>query len=382
MNRRKLGPPPSWIPANEAQRDSEAGEAADPLKNIFSASRTARLGDQEDNVLLEAYQARRESVSDATLLAEMNGLLLDEKRRRAPFTEILLSPSSNADVRDVRGTRLVILAHNHPHSPGNAESIARKKAEAFLNHYGVGPRRYRNTLVFLAPDAGKLQELMQELRSMLAWRSLVELPAGLEYRLVERCRAQVNRFVERRENALREAFGWLLAPTQAEPGAPVVWVELPLASGSRTLAEAAAQTLAAAGLVRTDDLGLAEDIDAARRWLGDAIHSGVQLADECGRHLYLPRLIDERVLQNALQAALNAGIKPRGPAAGPKRLYSTTLRLDLNDMARIAPQLLSQLTALVSPVDLKLTLHIDALVPDAAREQLQNIITDHGGKAG
>src|SRR5580658_6929355 len=172
MNRRKLGPPPSWIPVNEAQRETESGDAADPLQNIFTASRTARLGDQEDNVLLEAYQARREAVSDVTLLAELSGLLLDEKRRRAPFTEILLSPSSNADVRDVRGgTRLVILAHNHPHSPNNAESIAQKKAQAFLNHYGVGPRRYRNTLVFLAPDAGKLQELMQELRSMLAWRS-------------------------------------------------------------------------------------------------------------------------------------------------------------------------------------------------------------------
>ncbi len=377
MNRRKLGPPPSWIPANEAQREPEAGDAADPLKNIFTASRTARLGDQEDNVLLEAYQARREAVSDVTLLAELSGLLQDEKRRRAPFTEILLSPSSNADVRDVRGTRLVILAHNHPHSPNNAESVARKKAQAFLNHYGVGPRRYRNTLVFLAPDAGKLQELMQELRSMLAWRSLVELPAGLEYKLIERCRAQVNKFVERRENALREAFGWLLAPTQSEPGAPVEWKELPLTAGSRTLAEGAAQALAAAGLIRTDDLGLAEDIDAARTWLGDAMHSGTQLADEFARHLYLPRLIDERVLQNALQAALNAGIKPRGAAAGPKRLYSTTLRLDHNDLARIAPQLHSHLLALVSPVDLKLTLSIDALVPDSVREQLQSLINEH-----
>jgi hypothetical protein len=274
---------------------------------------------------------------------------------------------------------LVILAHNHPHSPNNAESIARKKAEAFLNNYGVGPRRYRNTLVFLAPDAGKLQELMQELRSMLAWRSLVEIPGGLEYKLIERCRAQVNRFVERRENALREAFGWLLVPTQAEPGAPVVWAELPLESGSRTLAQAAALTLATAGLIRTDDLGLAEDIDASRAWLGDAMHSGTQLAEEFARHLYLPRLIDERVLQNALQAALQAAIKPRGVAAGPKKLFSATVRLDQNDLARIAPQFYSSITALVSPVDLKLTLHVDALVPDSSREQLQSIISEQAG---
>lgn len=381
MNRRKLGPPPSWIPANEAQRESDAGEAADPLKNIFSASRTARLGDQEDNVLLEAYQARREAVTDVTLLAEMNAMLMAEKRKRAPFTEILLSPSSNADVRDVRGTRLVILAYNHPHSPANGESIARKKAQAFLGHYGVGPRRYRNTLVFLAPDSGKLQELMEELRSMLAWRSLVELPGGLEYRLIERCRAQVNRFVERREDSLREAFGWILVPTQAEPGAPVEWKEVPMAAGSRTLAECAAQTLSAAGLLRTDDLGLAEDIDAAALWLGDSIHSGAQMAEEFARHLYLPRLIDDRILQSALQTALSAAIKPRGAAAGPKRLYSAILRLDQNDLARIAPQLLSHLTTLVSPVDLKLTLHIDALVPDSVRTQLEGLINDQGGKA-
>src|SRR5579862_3196621 len=150
MNRRKLGPPPSWIPAASSQRDTEAGDAPDPLQNIFSASRSARLGDQEDDILLESYKARREAVTEAAVLAEMNVLLQAEKRKRAPFTEILLSPSSNADVRDVRGMRLVILAYNHTHAAGNGESVARKKAQAFLSHYGVGPRRYRNTLVFLA----------------------------------------------------------------------------------------------------------------------------------------------------------------------------------------------------------------------------------------
>jgi len=381
MNRRKLGPPPSWIPTAKPPQETEAGDAADPLKNIFSASRTARLGDSEDETLLQTLNNRKQQITPATVIGELTTMLFAERRKPAPFSEILLSPSSNADVRDARNLRLVILAHNHTHSSGNTVSIARKKSAAFLSHYGVGPRRYRNTLVFVAPDPGKLEELLEELRSYLAWKSMIELPGGLEPRLVERCKAQVVKVAERREIALQEAFGWVLAPHQTEPGGPVEWEELPLSAQGKSLAESVALTLAAAGLIRMDDLGLAEDINSARAWLGDSIHSGAQLADEFARHLYLPRLIDDRILQNALHTALNAGIKPRQGSGGPKKVCSASIRLDQDDLARIAPQLLSKLLSVVSAVDLKLTLQIDALVPDTARAQLEEILTEHTNKS-
>lgn len=380
MNRRKLGPPPSWIPAAKPGVELEAGEAADPLKNIFSASRTARLGDAEEDILLQSYVNRRDHITDQAVQAELAGLLMVEKRRPSPFGEIVVAPSSNADVRDTRGVRLVLLSHLHTHTGGAADSIARKKSAAFLSHYGVGPRRYRNTLVFLAADATKIQELLEELRSFLGWKSLVESPGSLEPRLIERSKAQVARFVERREGALREAYSWLLTPMQKDPESPQEWSELPLIAGSHTLAEGAASSLAEAGLVRIDDLGLAEDIDAARSWLGDSIHSASQLTDEFGKHLYLPRLIDEWILLSALQTALNAGIKPRVAASGPRRLLTHTLRLDQDDLARIAPQLLSRVLSVVSPVDLKLTLQIDVLVPDSSRPQLEAIFKEGPAK--
>jgi hypothetical protein len=386
MNRRKLGPPPSWIPAAKPAQEPEAAPAADPmpvettvadpLQNIFTASRTARLGDTEDDQLIQVFTNRRNNVTDAAITAEVSALLTAEKKKAAPFSEILLYPSSNADIRDVRNTRLVVLQLAHGHQQGNGESIARRKSAAFLSHYGVGPRRYRNSLIFVAPDPEQLQQFTEEVRTMLAWRSLVEQHGGLEPRQIDRARAHVNRFADRKEIALREVFRWLLVPTQADPATPLEWQEIPLDCGLRTLAEAAAQTLSEAGLVRIDDLGLAEEIDAARAWIGDSVPAGPQLADEFARHLFLPRLINERVLQTALQSALAAGIKQRVGPGGPKRLYSATLRLDTNDIARIAPQLLSQLTSIVSPVDLKFTLSIDALVPDASRPQIESIISE------
>ena len=388
MNRRKLGPPPSWIPAAKPAQEPEPAPttepvpvpvettAADPLQNIFTASRTARLGDTEDDHLLQAFTNRRNNVTEAAVTAEIAALLTAEKKKPAPFSETLMSPSSNADIRDVRQTRLVVLQLTHSHQQGNVESIARRKSQAFLSHYGVGPRRYRNSLVFAAPDPEQLQQLTDEVRTMLAWRSLVDQPGGLEPRQIDRARAHVNRFADRKEIALREVFRWLLVPAQADPNSPLEWQEIPLDCGLRTLAEAAAQTLGDAGLVRLDDLGLAEEIDAARAWIGDSVPAGPQLADEFARHLFLPRLINEKVLQAALQSALAAGIKQRVGPGGPKRLYSATLRLDPNDVARIAPQLLSQLTAIVSPVDLKFTLSIDALVPDASRPQIESIISE------
>src|ERR1051326_2639380 len=217
MNRRKLGPPPDWI-RSEGSSETEPREPTDPLKGIFNASRAARLGEQEEDGLTASFRERREAATEAQVLEEVKTLLNAERKRIEPFSEIHVAPAGTTDVGDVRSTRLVILGSNHVHTAENGSSMAFKKAQAFLGNYGIGKRRYQNTLIFLAPDAVKMQEFLEDLRAMLAWQGLIETPGvRLEPRYAERARAHFQRHQERRERGLREAFSWLLVPTQRQP---------------------------------------------------------------------------------------------------------------------------------------------------------------------
>ena len=73
---------------------------------------------------------------------------------------------------DERETRLVVLGTEHPHrrDPG---SLAETAATAILESRGTTPRLYRNTLVFLAPDQTRLQDLDEAVRHHLAWESIL-----------------------------------------------------------------------------------------------------------------------------------------------------------------------------------------------------------------
>src|SRR5213075_512556 len=81
-------------------------------------------------------------------------------------------PRWGADVPDDLDARLVVLPAEHSYSkePGSAAETA---AQAILESRGNTPRLYRNTLVFLAADRVRLQDLDEAVRRFLAWKSIV-----------------------------------------------------------------------------------------------------------------------------------------------------------------------------------------------------------------
>ena len=61
-------------------------------------------------------------------------------------------------------TRLVVLDPDQSYTRGQDDSPSKVAAKAILDSRGTGPRMYRNTLVFLAPDQTRLQDLNQAIR--------------------------------------------------------------------------------------------------------------------------------------------------------------------------------------------------------------------------
>ena len=74
--------------------------------------------------------------------------------------------------------RLVVLRIEYPYTK-DASSPAVAAAKAILESRGSAPRLYRNTLVFLAVDKTRLQDLDEAVRRYLAWESILDEAGGV-----------------------------------------------------------------------------------------------------------------------------------------------------------------------------------------------------------
>ncbi len=71
---------------------------------------------------------------------------------KGDFAGIHVCPENTADVPDEPAARMVILSPRYTHKRTDDESVALLQANQTLENRGNSPRRYRNMLVFVAPD--------------------------------------------------------------------------------------------------------------------------------------------------------------------------------------------------------------------------------------
>jgi predicted AAA+ superfamily ATPase len=233
---------------------------------------------------------------------ELEQRLRKDLARTGDFNRIHPMPQSGSDVPDDLDARLVVLGVNHPYSREGA-SAAEVAAKAILETRGNTPRLYRNTLVFLAADKTRMQELDEAARKYLAWESILseKVQLNLDPHQVTQAETQKAAADSAMTARLPETYQWLLVPVQATPQAAITWEALRL-SGTDALAVRASKKL------RTDELYLTSfastrlkmELDRVPLWRGE--HVAVkQLIEDFARYLYLPRLKDSRVLLDAIR---------------------------------------------------------------------------------
>ena len=200
--------------------------------------------------------------------------------------------------------RLVVLGIDHPYSkePGSAAEIA---AKAIFESRGNTPRLYRNTLVFLAADKTRLQDLDEAARKYLAWESILaekgERGLNLDPQQVKQAETQKDAADGTVTARLPETYQWLLVPVQTTPQAPIEWQALRL-SGQDALAVRASKKLKNDESLITSFAAtrLRMELDRIPLWRGN--HVAIkQLAEDFARYLYLPRLKDSSVLLGAVR---------------------------------------------------------------------------------
>ena len=239
------------------------------------------------------------------VVKELDRRLRADLAKTGDFRRVHPLPSSPADVPDDFDARLVVLGVDHPYSkePGNA---AEQRAKAILESRGSAPRLFRNTLVFLAADKTRLQDLDEAVRRYLAWRSIIADKEVLDLtpHQVKQADSQMGGADSTVSVRLPETYQWLLVPVQSSPQAGVEWQVIRLA-GQDPLAVRASRRLRSDELLLTGMAGtrLRLELERVPLWRGDHV-SLKQLVEDFARYPYLPRLRDPGVLVGAVRDGL------------------------------------------------------------------------------
>jgi len=234
--------------------------------------------------------------------SELDARLRADLKKSGDFSRIHPLPKTGADVPDDLDARLVVLPAEYPYSK-EAGSDAETAAKAILESRGNTPRLYRNTLVFLAADKVRLQDLDEALRKYLAWSSILaeKVALNLDPHQVRQAETQQQAADGAVIARLPETYQWVLVPEQKTPQSPVTWNAVRL-TGSDALAVRASKRLRSDELLLTG-LGstiLRKHLDDVPLWA--EVHVAVrQLVEHFARYLYLPRLAGPEVLIHAIR---------------------------------------------------------------------------------
>jgi hypothetical protein len=142
---------------------------------------------------------------------ELDLRLRKNLEQKGDFSRIHPMPQSGQDVPDDLDARLVVLGVDHPYSK-EPSCAAETAAKAIFESRGNTPRLYRNTLVFLAADKTRLQDLDEATRRYLAWESILteKVTLNLDPQQVKQAETQKTAAEGAVTARLPETYQWLL----------------------------------------------------------------------------------------------------------------------------------------------------------------------------
>lgn len=235
------------------------------------------------------------------VVQEIGGRLREDLRRAGDFSRIHPMPHGGQDVPDDLDARLVVLSIDQPYSKEGG-SPAELAAKAILESRGNTPRIYRNTLIFLAADKTRLQDLDEATRKFLAWESILneKIELNLDPQQVKQAETQRKAADGTVTARLPETYHWLLVPGQSTPQSSAIEWQIVRLTGQDGLAVRASKKLKNDELLITTYAPTLLRMELDRvLWRGNHV-SVKQLAEDFARYTYLPRLRDSQVLLRAI----------------------------------------------------------------------------------
>jgi len=223
--------------------------------------------------------------------------------------------TGSGDVPDDWALRLVVLPPDAAFSK-SGQSLAIDRANEILRKRGDQPRFKQNRLIFVVADYDSVSRLKDHVRSYLAWRSIVvdykDNRIVLDNLMAKQAQASMDQAEETVRRMIRETYKWLLTPVQeARPGkglSEVVWEHFPLNQGAQNWSQEIERVLKENELL----IGEWAPIHLAKVlkdwfWKDEVKDvSALNVWQQSCQQLYLPRLKDDIVFQNAMASGADS----------------------------------------------------------------------------
>ncbi len=219
--------------------------------------------------------------------------------------------TGSGDIPDDWALRLVVLPPEAAFSK-SGQRLAVERATEILKKRGEQPRFKQNRLIFLAADYDSLTRLKDQIRSNLAWRSIVsdykDNRLVLDNLMARQASASLEQAEETVRRMIRETYKWILAPMQeAQPGkglSELQWEPFQVNPSAQNWSQEVERVL------KENELLINEwaPIHLTKMlkdwfWKDGAKETGaLNVWQQSCQQLYLPRLKDDTVFQRAMAA--------------------------------------------------------------------------------
>ena len=197
-----------------------------------------------------------------------------------------------------------------------AQDLSLAKATDTLRKRGDQPRFKQNRLLFVAADYDTVNRLKDQVRSWLAWGSIVsdisEMKLNLDQYQARQAKQSLDEANEALRRMVRETYKWLLAPMQeARPGkglSDLQWEHFPLNPGAANWSQEIERVLKENELLITEwaPIHLASML---KLWFwkdGVKETNALNVWQQTCQQLYLPRLRDSSAFQSTLGAGADS----------------------------------------------------------------------------
>ena len=211
----------------------------------------------------------------------------------------------HGDVPDDSSLRLVVLTTDKFYSRQEAR-FANEEVLEFTKNNGSKPRHKANRLIFLAADHDSLVRVNDALRTALAWKSIVDDVEAHRLNLDQLQFKQAKKDLQTADEVLprvvRECFKWLLCPVQHDPKGKTEVEAFPLNTSGSTMGSELERVCQENELVigAWSPIHLRTALKGSY-WKPDRTAvSAMAFWEDSQKYLYLPRLKERRVLEQAI----------------------------------------------------------------------------------
>ena len=218
--------------------------------------------------------------------------------------------TSSSDIPDDWQLRLAVLPPDAPFNRGN-QAPAIERAAEILKQRGEQPRQKQNRLLFLVAEQDTVSRLRDQVRSVLAWQSIIadsqELKLNLDQLALRQAQKSCTDAGEALSRMVRETYKWLIAPMQEATSGKGVselrWEHFAINPSAVSLTQEILRVMKENELLITEwaPIHLAKLLKTWY-WKADAPDAKAQgvWQDSCC-YLYLPRLKDETVFRLTIE---------------------------------------------------------------------------------